>query len=241
MYFQTAYYTGTVSSATSTTCTLAPAAAAITDYYNGWVLEISAGTGSGQTRLIVDYDVSRITTVHKAWDTTPDNTSTYKLYKRFMKFVSSTDSTADENITLDPNTELLSPLKIIDTEAETVLQRADRTEAFINSMTSNGDPTSYYYYDNQIVFDYSVAENRWFKLEYIRILPNLTLGSDVPLIPEQFHDAIVLYAYWWGLMRSQEDTTAYSIKRNLIDLMNSLATAIEYDYERENQGLTVQM
>ena len=72
--------TGTAQSGTSTGIVLAAAVAASDDAYNGMVIRITGGTGSGQRRLITDYvGATDTATVNKAWDTEPDATSTYSI------------------------------------------------------------------------------------------------------------------------------------------------------------------
>ena len=69
---------GTLQAGTSTTVTLKATASAIDDVYNGMYVNITGGTGSGQTRLIVDYNgTTKVATVGEAFTTTPDATSTY--------------------------------------------------------------------------------------------------------------------------------------------------------------------
>ncbi len=58
--------------------TLASTASAVNDVYNGSLVTILAGTGSGQTRLISDYDgTTKVVTTSAAWSVTPDSTSVY--------------------------------------------------------------------------------------------------------------------------------------------------------------------
>lgn len=48
------------------------------DFYNGMQIEITGGTGSGQTRTITDYDGDdRLVTVDTNWSTNPDTDSVY--------------------------------------------------------------------------------------------------------------------------------------------------------------------
>jgi Bacteriophage tail sheath protein len=74
-------HAGTAQSGTAEstpTITLANAASATDDEYNGMQIGITGGTGSGQTRSITDYDgATRVATVNANWDNVPDNTSTY--------------------------------------------------------------------------------------------------------------------------------------------------------------------
>ena len=70
--------TGTAAAGASSTITLA--AGATDDMYVGATIHITGGTGNGQSRVITDYVAStKVATVHKAWATTPDATSTYSI------------------------------------------------------------------------------------------------------------------------------------------------------------------
>lgn len=75
------YNSGLAVAATSTTITLAATASTSDDTYNGLVMEIILGTGSGQFRIISDYiGATKVATVSQ-WDTTPDTTSTYIIHR----------------------------------------------------------------------------------------------------------------------------------------------------------------
>jgi hypothetical protein len=51
------------------------------DFYSGWTVHITAGTGNGQTRIISTYvGASKIANVSVDWVTAPDATSTYELF-----------------------------------------------------------------------------------------------------------------------------------------------------------------
>ena len=50
--------------------------------YNGHIIRLTGGTGSGQMRRIVYYDgTAQRAYVHDDWDTVPDNTTTFKISK----------------------------------------------------------------------------------------------------------------------------------------------------------------
>jgi len=72
---------GTAQAGTSTTITLKSSTAFTSDDQpNGMMVEITSGTGSGQTRHVEDYVAStKVVTVDPAWDTAPDNTSNYEI------------------------------------------------------------------------------------------------------------------------------------------------------------------
>lgn len=69
------------------TITLDASAVSIDDYYNGYVLYIHTGTGSGQIRTVTDYAGStKVATVIPNWATTPDNTSQFYIYQTDSPF-----------------------------------------------------------------------------------------------------------------------------------------------------------
>lgn len=80
--------TGTATAGASTTLTDTAKRKEIDDYWKGGILEIMAGTGSGQTRDVTDFVQSTaVLTVDPAWATTPDTTSIYRVVKSFYKTI----------------------------------------------------------------------------------------------------------------------------------------------------------
>lgn len=66
---------------TASTIVLAATSSAVDDFYNGWQIEITGGTGVGQVRAISDYVGGTTTaTITPDWTATPDATSTYNLF-----------------------------------------------------------------------------------------------------------------------------------------------------------------
>jgi hypothetical protein len=73
-------YTGTASSATSTTIVLPNGASALNDFYTGQTIKILSGTGAAQIRKITGYvGINRTATVSPAWTVTPNNTSVFSI------------------------------------------------------------------------------------------------------------------------------------------------------------------
>jgi beta-N-acetylglucosaminidase len=76
----TAAHTGTVRAGSDAThVVLAPTANPNDDFYNGFSVKITTGTGSGQIRAIQDYDGAARTATVSSWSTPPDETSTYSI------------------------------------------------------------------------------------------------------------------------------------------------------------------
>lgn len=71
--------TGTATAGAATTITIQTALGA-NDRCIGCEIDLTGGTGSGQTRTITDYDNgTKVVTVDRPWVTNPDNTTTYKI------------------------------------------------------------------------------------------------------------------------------------------------------------------
>lgn len=71
---------GTLQSATGTTAVLRAAASFADSRLGGMTLQITGGTGVGQSRIITGYVDSTDTATVDTWTTTPDNTSTYVVW-----------------------------------------------------------------------------------------------------------------------------------------------------------------
>lgn len=72
--------TGTAQSGTINTIVLAASASVLTSEYNGFSITITAGTGSGQTKVISSYNgPTKTATLTSNWSVTPDNTSQYRI------------------------------------------------------------------------------------------------------------------------------------------------------------------
>lgn len=72
-------YDGTAQAGTTTTITLDTTEAAVAGALIGRQITIAKGTGVGQSRIITAYagTTTKVATVHRAWDVTPDTTSNY--------------------------------------------------------------------------------------------------------------------------------------------------------------------
>lgn len=235
LFFSTKVLTGTASAGTSSTITL-DGLAAEADRYNGWLVHITSGTGAGQKRLIVDFDTGLVATVDHDWATAPDATSVFALYKRRYWFRQASATDVSENIPLSPVSQIAAVLKVSNPEDAEDLPMGSRIETYMTDVLESGDPDSYIALGDSIIFDVAPDTVRWYRLEYSKIADNLTALSQEPMIPESFHEALVLYTHWIGLRRSQEWGGAYSTKNDINDLMSTLKTSLEQAFEREDIG-----
>lgn len=73
-------HNGTSQAGAGSTITLAAGASATNDVYNGQTIKLTGGTGAGQVRVILSYVGStKVATINRAWQTNPDNTTTYAI------------------------------------------------------------------------------------------------------------------------------------------------------------------
>jgi len=73
---------GTARGGTATTIQLEAGASDANDCYNGMTVALIGGKGIGQVRKIADYNgATRTATLERAWDTIPDTTTIYAIFK----------------------------------------------------------------------------------------------------------------------------------------------------------------
>lgn len=92
---------------TSTTIKFAAGASAASGIYNGEVVFVYGGTGAKQTRTITAYNgTTKVATVDRAWQTTPDNTSLYAVLSVIaapMNAALQVESSTDELLAIKSN------------------------------------------------------------------------------------------------------------------------------------------
>jgi hypothetical protein len=239
-YFHGVTVEDTAVAGTASTITFPVAVSAIVNRYQRWVVTLTAGTGSGQSRTIVSYSALRVATVHKAWDVIPDATTTFKLTKNFYDFVPDTHVLADDNIAISPISGIISVAKIRDMEDDVLLSRANRTHVFTNVDSVLSDPSLYKDNDGGVIFNYPVQDERYYELKYYGYPEALFAEDDEPQIPEIFHEAILLWAIWWGLRQMQEWSGAYSTKKDLEDSISSAVQQYELSADMEDIGFRIE-
>ncbi len=233
--FKTYTESDTAQAGATTTITLAAGASAVDDFYNDWVVEIDSGTGANQIRTIMDYNgTTKVAIANRDYDTDPDATSVYSLYKNFMDIVSSTDAKAAVSIVLDPVNVFFGANKLTDMNNKRLIVKGFRTDTFVNQLESKGIPDVYRVRGYKLFFNQNVDEQRWFHLEYTRLPDDMTLATDEPAIPSNFHEVIAMFAHWKGLKRSGESDTKWAIRQDIDHYMKTNFQPIEIEMEREN-------
>lgn len=236
-------YAGDVVSATDTTITIPGLGSDYNGEFDGWIIEITAGLGIGETNRIISSVVSGanvVCNVSEEWTTNPDSTSDFELYKSFARFIkSSAEADAAYQINVHPVTELADVIAIKDVEQGIELEKAYFNEKFAASEGEAGIPTQYWVYGNQIRFDVALNERRAYEILYVRQPAPLVAATDVPDIPEQYHEAIVLWAIHSFQRKAQDFEKGYSTKREVEDLMMMLRPQGQFENEFSAGGLVI--
>jgi len=132
-------------------------------------------------------------------------------------------------------------LKVVDIDEGREVTLDERTEGYDNIITEKGDPGKYYLFGNRLWFDYCVDEEKYFRMEYLKIPADLTsadANKQLPF-PAQFHDVVEMLALRIALKWDQDYTSAYSIKRDIEDDMRMLIDPYERSTERQEAGAEV--
>ena len=234
--------TGTVTSATARSLVIDTLGSDVADQFNGWLVAIVSGSGSGQIRLITDTTVvvPVTLTIDSDWDTIPDATSVYELYKGFFRFVSAaTYPYQAYHILLDPIASLVDVMRVRDVSASVDLGRTYYNDMFTASVKTTGIPSTYQVFGNELWFDAAPTENRSYEMLYIKNPAALVNATDVPEIPESYQEAISLWVTHNIMRMNQDFDGSYATKRELEDLMQMLRLSGEFEMELDAGGIVV--
>lgn len=95
---------GTASAGTASSITLVGGESSITDFYRGYLVALSAGTGQDQARLIIAYNgTTKVATVSPNWKTPPNNGTDYVLIPDGRVELLTTTQTSIDAIEADTN------------------------------------------------------------------------------------------------------------------------------------------
>ena len=112
----TNHTSGTAQGGTISSITLKGASSSTDDIYEGMFVEITGGTGAGQSRIIESYVGStKVATVHPNWDTAPDATSVYEV-------ASFKEAAVDQYINASPQGRARIIRYVSDTQVECVTE-----------------------------------------------------------------------------------------------------------------------
>lgn len=240
VYFKTKVISGTAQGGGSDTITLAAATGSVADQFKNWLVKITGGAGEGQLRLVISFDESsQECEVSEDWDTVPDSTSEYEMYKALYQFTDPGSSLADQNIPVSPAEDILAMMNLTDVHNRNRLHPAGRTNTFSSLVLTHGTPSAFYEMNGGIKFDVAVDNKRTYAIDYVKQPAELSDTSDVPQMPEQYHIAIVMWGVWWYYRMQQESGAAYAAKRDLDDFMGRIQSQDSRRWDRAEGHITI--
>jgi len=235
--FTPTYYEGDLTADGTTTTVVLPATFGANDrQYDGWVLEIN-----GEIRLIQSYTgIGRIATVNAAWTTAPVIDDEYKLYRRFIRVISTDDPWIADHIgwtttwsEAQVQGNVLSVLSITDLTSGSLIEQAPRGETYPKNALSAGSVPAYWWQvGDKIYFDSNISQTLTYSMEYTRAPQVISAAKPIPELPEYLHWGIVLWGIQWGFNRQGESALKYSAKNDFQDFMISRVTPWDLRSER---------
>lgn len=229
--FQTSVTTGTAQAGTGSSITLASGEVTSNDVFNGYTIYISGGTGSGQTRVIMDSVTGTdVCTINRAWVTALDATSTYTLYKGFFTLT---------ELGLTPNDRILGILKVYDMNEKKEIYYGDRFEDYKRNVESDQVPTKYVFIRNELLFNYPFDTARWYEIEYYGMPTALSLVGDIPVIPAGLHMAMVFYANYIDALKQDDQENAASFFRSAVNIINTAIVDNDILMERQDGNMFI--
>ncbi len=223
--------TGTIDTVTGGALTLTTGSG-VRDYYRGWLVE----SASGVTAMVfASYDSGGfdvLVTTEASGIFAPGETLV--LSKRDYRFGDSSllvggfpAGTIWTDYTYGTPLEITG---IVGSDA-TVLQLEDASEKLTVRTPTAGKPGSYSKSFLGIRFDTFPDEDYEFVVRFMRSPRPFTINDGLVEceLPAQFHRSVILYAFWWLLMRSHEMDKAYAVRRNLEDMLKRTQT--EFDLQ----------
>lgn len=190
------------------------------DEYLGWGIQLTGGTGAGQTAIVTAYDgPTQTATVFPSWNTVPDTTTEYILSTRRVP-VSATQGPF-RVYTPQPRT-LQDLVRLVRLHDESRLELHSLPKIDDSARVELGIPSSYHFIPGLLLLD--KAPEEYLILEALfRVLPEFpaSVSDELPL-PAPWEQAVVLNARWWILVRYGEVQDAYAAKRDFFDFVSSL-------------------
>jgi hypothetical protein len=220
IYVNLSPVTGTAQAGSASSITLEAGSSTTDDAYNGYAIRLTGGTGSGQDRIITDYDgTTQTVTVFPAWDTTPNATSTYLLSTRRIKISS---SPGPFTLAYQNPRNLQSLVRLSKLNSDTRLELSRLPSIDESARTELGEPSAFVFLPGLILLDKAPEEAVTLEALF-RVIPAFPSSIvDELELPAPWEQAVVLYARWWILVRYGELQDAYAAKKDFFDFVSSV-------------------
>lgn len=212
---------GSVSPYTTVTFTGTTAASG---YYDDWVLTVG-GSSVRVTSSILTAPTTQTLYLAPGFTFDPSSTAFTLARQSYRLTVAGDEGIAYAN-------SLLEIGQLFDITESSELDIEDTKLKPVETVT--GTPGTFIKISKGFTFDVAPDAEHSYQLFVTRYPLDLTALTDECELPEAFHEAVILRAIWWGYRRYQENADAYSVKRDLDDLLARLRTSYDYESETHN-------
>lgn len=203
-------------------------------HYEQWTAEIAS-----ERRVIISYDGTSLVP-HKAFTSAPSTGDAVVLSKRFFKFVEDVSGLhTGEAIEVSPQ-EVVAVQSIWNLTDDMRIERMNRTEEFWSRMVdAETSPGLFAQIDEGIEFDSIPVDGTSFLMRYYGAPEALTAADQVPKIPEAWHEPLLYLAIWITMKRDRATDEAYSLKRDIQEMIAQTVQQSERSFEFEDGGLYI--
>lgn len=218
-YWTTSVVTGTCGSTVSSTTFQVSGGdqQAEDDYYNGWVVELTAYSGTepsgllNQKKLVVDYagTGSYVCTIDSAWSVNPDTNTTYSLYKRRYALSDIAPSGHD----------IMSIERMEWADGSGEIDHKDWDDFMGGLPSESGEPTQFALHGGDVLFNKACNVSQYIRMFYRRLPTLLSVSTPTvePEIPEDWHEIILLGAKFRGFSSLMEPDRADEARDKYVD------------------------
>lgn len=235
---------GTAQAGGALTITLELTAPATAEYYQDAILaitgydEVAAGASApeglvGQQKLIASYSAARVATVDSAWDVEPDEYTEYTIYRKGFRF--------GVDVTVTSHTDIYAVLKMEVASTGSEVEHVAWETLVYGDPQSVGVPARYARFSDRVLFDSAPTSPVTFRLWVYRYPPQLdALVPDAePILPEQWHEVILLGALWRGFESLMEPDRAEEAKRQFVDTATNRNSTFAVEAPHIERGIRV--
>jgi len=122
-------------------------------------------------------------------------------------------------VNIPSDVDFIEVLAVENIDNQTQLERAAKDDTYLSTLGETGTPTQWYRIGRRIYFNTCPDSDFNLRAWYYRMPRPVSVDSNIPELPSNFHFPIVVWTTYWGYMWMQEPTEAYAAQRRFENLM----------------------
>lgn len=145
-------------------------------------------------------------------------------------------------VNIPETVDFIELLKVEDIDNQTPLNPSPKYDTYLTNLGETGSPTEWYRIGRRLYFNLCPDEDFNIRVWYYRMPRTVSVDTNVPELPSNFHFGIVIWTTYWGYMWMQEPTEAYAAQRRFADFMRTTKNQLEVkDMLRQDYNLSVRV